>query len=403
MSYNDIIKKYSKNNNLKSSDVVAVGDVHGSILQIFYPLKTSGLVDDVNITKQKIKVKISKDYKNCPVVVFLGDYFHKSIFHKSFYLIHILLKIKKVVGDKLILLLGNHDVGQYIFENNILSNHESTNKLLNETYFTACNLEHVNSKIKYVNEFLEAVENGTFKISFVDSVGNFYSHTVINSNVVCNSLEKTEIGFNSNARIFKTLFDSKYTLPQNYNIELGFTIQSNFNVCLKYGYDNLVNYVNYLQDRPFTSKPIDKNEILKSWIYYNSEIHDIAHKSTFHVVGHTPSFRRHPEINLRITEILNQIVSHYDISESLISKLHMINSDDTALHGNILCCDSQALFTSHDISNILLVERKFTKYAIGLRKILTGIYEQPSFYIIMKDNFCSSFDDLHIVDSSFGF
>lgn len=392
--YNSIIKTYS-NKNLKPTDVVAVGDTHGSILQIFYALKSSGLLIDVEITNDKnlkIKPVINLDFKNCPTVVFLGDYFHKSIFYKSFYLVHILLKIKKVVGDKLILLLGNHDVGQYVFEKNnkCLDEKNNFNKCLDEKYIQVCKLEQQNAKIKYIEEFINAIENNIFKISFVDDVGNFYSHTVVNSNIFNNTNEKTEIGFKPTSDFFKTVFNPISISPKLYNIELSFALQSNFNCCMR-DYNVLINYINYLQDRPLTDKPINKNEILKTIIYYNEFKHDVAHTSTFHIVGHTPSFKRHPESNLRISEILKSMICNYDFSESSISQLYEINAVDTTQHGNILCCDSQALFSSHDISDILMVERKFTKYAIGLRKLINNIYEQPSFYIISGNQFTPSF------------
>ena len=432
--YNNVIKKYSKNINLTSDDIIAVGDVHGSYLQVFYPLISSGLINNVKFEKTKIKFDITKNYKTCPTVIFLGDYFHKSVCEKSFLLVHSLLKIKNVVKDKLILLLGNHDINQYVYEKNIIT--KSTIEFPDNVFIKACEIEHINAKQKHIKEFILAVETNIFQISYVDKFGNIYSHTVLNSNQPCiSNTQRSEAGFHpSDFPIISEFEQSKSNnlnksneqekqhsqLSQSitnqdiisYNSTLRDVLQTNFNRCIELDYKMLINHINYLNDRPLTNIPIDPDMISKSIILFSKTNKDISHSLSKHIVGHTPSFKRHPENNHDILIILNKFIDfldnfNYSLNKNfinwnkfhkIISELHAKNTYSTTKHGNIICCDSQSIFSINEIAWILYVEKGYEIYIKQLMHLFF-MYEQPSYYIITQENkFKLVFGELEILD-----
>lgn len=404
--YSEIINNYVKNPILTNSETLAVGDIHGSILQAFYPLRRTDIIRNVEITPTEMNFSINYDIENSPVVVFLGDYFHKSICSRSFEIVNSLLKIKSVLGDKLILLIGNHDVAQYIYEKEIMKTtpEESFLSVMNKNFVQACYLEHKTAKPEHIKNFVKAIETGVFKIAYVDNFNNFYSHTVINSNFQSEDFIQTigplknkssEVGYvnldfleNFSNCEFSDKFD--ITSVKDKPAELATRLQNNFMKCVTKNYLSLVNYTNYLHDRPLTKIPIDKNKIMRSIITYNTLSRDIV--ISRHIIGHTPSFKRHPVDNSKIVEALEELIKYtsnknfnQDYFITLISNLHAINSISTAQHENLICCDSQALFSSEDITNIMLVEKNFAKYIIGLKTFIKDLYEQPSYQVVVNN------------------
>lgn len=389
--YKKQIKKYNSQC-YKSDNILVVGDVHGDFLQTFIPLKASGLITDVELKNDNIDVEFCDNIENCPTVVFLGDYFHKSLFNKSFLIVHTLLKIKSVVKNKLILLLGNHDVAQYIYVKGILKRQHIP---MYNNFVNACNNELENSPPAFVLEFIEAIENNIIDLAYVDDKGNFYSHTVINSKFLeISGSIPSEVGFyKSDSLISEFEFSEDKSDPFIYNTRLVNTMRKNFNECIKKDYRILLNYINYLQDRPLTNT-FDKEKCFKT---------DIAHSSSIHSIGHTPGFRRYPKDNSKIIEILSELIKclsspnsknfHRNIKE-ICSNLHIMNTFFTTRYGNLMCCDSQALFTSSDISLICYIKQEFIKYIPSIKKYIIEIYEQPIYYVITDSKSIMRFGEI---------
>ena len=393
--YNRQIKKYNSQN-YKSDNILVVGDVHGDFLQTFIPLKASGLITGVEFKNDNIEVVFNNNIENCPTVVFLGDYFHKSLFNKSFLIVHALLKIKSVVKNKLILLLGNHDVAQYVYVKGILKRQHIP---MYDNFVNVCNNELENSPPAFVLEFIEAIENNIIDLAYVDNKGNLYSHTVINSKFleISGSISSGVGFYKSDSLISEFEFSKDKTDPFIYNTFLMNTMRKNFNECIKKDYRILLNYINYLQDRPLT-KNFDKEKCFKIDINYLQDRPltknfktDIAHSSRIHFIGHTTGFKRYPKDNSKIIEILSELVKLLSSPNSenfrrnikeICSKLHVMNTFFTTRYGNLMCCDSQALFTYSDICLICHIENEFIKYIPTIKKYITRFYEQSIYYVI---------------------
>lgn len=411
--YTTTINSYKKDESLTSDDIITVGDVHGSILQAFYPLKRSGILSKVKILSDNILFEVG-DFENSPTIVFLGDYFHRSFYHKSFSIVNALLSIKKIVGSKLELILGNHDVGQYVFERGLREFFPNENlielrvlkKFLEKVpiakgFALAAKDEHDCSKPEFITEFIQAVDDGIFKIAYVDKNLNLYSHTVANDAMMYVSDQYgSEIGFKKSIKISVNYPE----LPDN--ISVMYAMEDNFSTLLRTDYVSLINHINYLHDRPLTKTPIDKTKIMRTIIHHDLARRDISEPSSKHFVGHTPSFKRHPEDPTKVLEVLDEFVlmskslksskDEFPNKKEFISRIHEINSVETTVHDNVFCCDSQALFTADDFVEIMFVEKNYARQAILFKLYFNEIYEQPNFYIVSEEGVSSDFGEVVI-------
>ena len=120
----------------------------------------------------------------------------------------------------------------------------------------------------------------------------------------------------------------------------------------------------------------------------------------------------HPENNHDILIILNKFIDfldnfNYSLNKNfinwnkfhkIISELHAKNTYSTTKHGNIICCDSQSIFSINEIAWILYVEKGYEIYIKQLMHLFF-MYEQPSYYIITQENkFKLVFGELEILD-----
>ncbi|QHT66408.1 metallophosphoesterase [Rhodocytophaga rosea] len=73
--------------------IIAIGDIHG----------------------KSVWIRASQDNKEADLVIFLGDYVDGSLSNQEIYdNLHTILEIKKLMPEKVILLIGNHDL-QYFY------------------------------------------------------------------------------------------------------------------------------------------------------------------------------------------------------------------------------------------------------------------------------------------------
>ena len=98
---------------------IIVGDVHGSILQLFMPLKEAGIITRIefNTSNKEFRISISSDenIRNAKQVIYCGDFVgrakHPLTVEMLLAFIDIYNKVNLIIPDKIVWVFGNHDIG----------------------------------------------------------------------------------------------------------------------------------------------------------------------------------------------------------------------------------------------------------------------------------------------------
>lgn len=98
---------------IKNNSVIAIGDVHGSIPQLFMPLIVSGFITDISYDYilDKFNFTINYQYINNHniTIVYLGDIMYRGIHSHVMAMIEALINICETT-DKVKWCFGNHDI-----------------------------------------------------------------------------------------------------------------------------------------------------------------------------------------------------------------------------------------------------------------------------------------------------
>lgn len=337
-TYNNILKEYTADTTLNSNQVLAVGDSHGSLLQIVYPLIRGGLIKNVRfptvvenlvekVSSMTLDFEVSDTISTCPTVVFLGDVFHKTKGFISYNIMFNMLKIKeaidkacKTVGceSKFIILLGNHDLIQYTHDKCVVT--KTNLDFIASIYRQFCTAEFKCGKMLgkiagdttiYIKTFIKAVDNRIIKMAYVDKYGNLYSHTVANSD--CLEAEyipdhETSTTQCENLKHIITTTKIKDKSPVEYNEQVCGMYNEFIEKLKRTDIKYLVSYINSMWDRP-----------TKAFQYAEGyqQLTDIASPKFLHIVGHTQMYKRFPVITNEteekaIKQLLKDVITYYE-------------------------------------------------------------------------------------------
>lgn len=93
--------------------VFYVGDIHGSFLQALIPLISAGIIENIDITPEKINYNI-RPKKTNNKVIYLGDMFHRNLFANELLFVEVIVDLIEST-DNVVWTLGNHDISEYLF------------------------------------------------------------------------------------------------------------------------------------------------------------------------------------------------------------------------------------------------------------------------------------------------
>ena len=109
--------EYISNSQISSiSKMLIVGDVHGSILQLFMPLKQAGILKELKIDPQnkEFTFSLNSNISNVAQVIYCGDFVgrakHTLTIEMLLVFIKIYNKVNNISKNKIIWVFGNHDV-----------------------------------------------------------------------------------------------------------------------------------------------------------------------------------------------------------------------------------------------------------------------------------------------------
>ena len=96
-----------------------VGDVHGSILQLFMPLRQAGILEKIELTwginNYQFRYELSRNILTSKQVIYCGDFFgrarHSLTIAMIYTFINIYNEVNGISRDKIVWVFGNHDVG----------------------------------------------------------------------------------------------------------------------------------------------------------------------------------------------------------------------------------------------------------------------------------------------------
>ena len=98
---------------IKNNSIITIGDVHGSIPQLFMPLIVSGFITDISYDYilDKFNFTINYQYINNHniTIVYLGDIMYRGIHSHVMAMIEALINICETT-DKVKWCFGNHDI-----------------------------------------------------------------------------------------------------------------------------------------------------------------------------------------------------------------------------------------------------------------------------------------------------
>lgn len=115
--FNQICEQINKSEFLINSKYLIVGDIHGSILQLFMPLKQANIIKEIEFdldSINKFNVKINDD-GNYIQTIYCGDFVgrakHPFTTEMLLTFIDIYEKINIIKPETIIWVFGNHDIG----------------------------------------------------------------------------------------------------------------------------------------------------------------------------------------------------------------------------------------------------------------------------------------------------
>ena len=166
-------KKENKENTINNyTNLLIVGDVHGSILQLLMPLKQAGILKNINFKNNKFEYELNLNSSNSQVI-YCGDFFGRAKHPLTIELIStfidIYITINNKFKDKIVWVFGNHDVG---FIKNYCYNHSSLTTGLSKVEEDELK-ERIKNEKEIFKESDETFENLKNKLINIVEINNY--------------------------------------------------------------------------------------------------------------------------------------------------------------------------------------------------------------------------------------
>ena len=183
-------------------DRFIVGDVHGSILQLFMPLKQAGILKKIELKEErneydtiyKFRYKLASDeqIRNSKQVIYCGDFFgrarHSLTVAMLYTFISIYNTVNRISRDKIVWVFGNHDVGFirkfiYNYDEQTYRSHVYLHEI-DDIYYDINN----NIYPDFIELFKQFIDDNPYPCIYYDSDSNIMvSHTFMKTS------ESTEV------------------------------------------------------------------------------------------------------------------------------------------------------------------------------------------------------------------
>lgn len=376
-----------------SGKTVVIGDAHGSLLQVIFPLLETGLIKNFKLTNKTYSFDV--DESNTSKVVFLGDVFAKSQGFDCYLLSGILIDIIEKTHGKFEWLIGNHDAIQFWYE---FAKMRYQKNGLSDFYNLECSLISENGdelgtmyNIDFIKKFTDAVSIGLIKVATMHE-GIVYSHTVLNREALSEIIFSTDfpglLCLTYENIVNECYEDTSYiakhfdTSPEvdildddspEYLVKL---LNESFLKIVKHKPFYLLTDIPYLWDRPVIE--LDDNIYIYGYLNHpieNVSICDIVGKtqtqetqtqetqphdmfSCPHVIGHTNAIKRcilRKDIGY-IKFTLRQIIeqkSNKEFVKAKIDKMMTLFRMTKTKIDNLIFADSQAVINRHEIHYLI--------------------------------------------------
>lgn len=382
--------------------LIAIGDAHGSLLQVIIPLLRTGLLKSFTITKDSYSFEV--DNTNTSRVIFLGDVFGKSAGFDAYLLSSILIDIMKGTNGQFTWLLGNHDILQYWYDytadlsisNGMTDFYDGISRLISK------NGEAIGKifGIDFIDKYEQAVFSGFLKIAeYVDDV--VFSHTVLNKTSL--KIYGDEIYLNYTNSTTESYENLEYVL-QNFNYKPIFekiesTKPADIVKFLNESFKNIVHKnphflitnIPYLWDRPNIkdSTEYDRIGIIGYMQFYDSMYNEGDIFECPHVIGHTNAIKRCK--NSTDIEILRDCMNRIEVVNSMpgfdTSKVNEITKFEVDAVMNIVRSTNIEMNNLIFADSLALIEYNELYYLFDELEIENNFYcntiiESPCCYII---------------------
>lgn len=316
-------------NILLKFNYIAVGDVHGSLIQLFAPLVKYQLIKNVNydFKSRKFTFEYIQSILNYTKIIYVGDIICRGCHGYGFPMMEALIEIEKhfrYLNENVIYLNGNHEIGFMLCDNNTygLYDHEfdeyvliyengldRKNEILNEKRkiiyqhiiespypfayaFTLKNIDiFVSHTLQYIDDIPDIILNNLLKIKSLNEK-ILYLNELIKCTFISGSFRLKE-------KIFMSFFCKRPSGDSSLYEYLD-NIMGTDDDCIeitKFGNENQTLY---------NSKILDE-------ILFN--LNDSKYNQHIHIIGHTPTCPSNEE---------NPIIKYID-NDKLNMKLYCID------------------------------------------------------------------------------
>ena len=198
-----------------------VGDVHGSVLQLFMPLKQANILKHITIINNKFVCTISEDYENYKQIIYCGDFVgrarHTLTISMLYEFINIYNKVNKLKPDTIVWVFGNHDVG---FIRKFIFNFVSSNVHVYKSELNSITNDLTELNI-LKNNMIELIKNNKW-VCVYKNKNIMVSHTLISKykNNYCCGLNCLYNLFNNLMPQFKNIIDNNFDNIKSISREL---------------------------------------------------------------------------------------------------------------------------------------------------------------------------------------